>query len=256
MGSRLRSISARCHLFTGPWSPRLRADDRRSARIGRGDFSWRNSRPRKISDSLAFLIDLLAAVPSVIYGLLGIFVVVPLDAHVIGPFLKSHPRISCRSSKARSTASAFSPPASCCPSWSCHSSSPSRAKCFWPSRGSARSRLGARRHALGSPLGKSCALRAHAEFSARSSWPWPAPWAKPWPSPWSSATTRDQRVALRPGLLDRRGHRQRIHRSHRRSLPESLIELGLVLFLITFILNGLARILIVTTQRRRNVALA
>jgi phosphate transport system permease protein len=34
--------------------------------------------PREISDLLTFLIELLAAVPSVIYGLLGIFVLVPL----------------------------------------------------------------------------------------------------------------------------------------------------------------------------------
>src|SRR5262249_27893963 len=34
--------------------------------------------PPKISDSLQFFIDLLAAVPSVIYGLLGVFIVVPL----------------------------------------------------------------------------------------------------------------------------------------------------------------------------------
>src|ERR1700726_2697975 len=34
--------------------------------------------PRKVSDVISFLIDLLAAVPSVIYGLLGIFIVVPL----------------------------------------------------------------------------------------------------------------------------------------------------------------------------------
>jgi len=45
--------------------------------------------PRKISDSLAFLIDLLAAVPSVIYGLLGIFVLVPLMRTVVAPFLKA-----------------------------------------------------------------------------------------------------------------------------------------------------------------------
>lgn len=45
--------------------------------------------PRRISDGVAFLIDLLAAVPSVIYGLLGIFVVVPLMRTVIGPVLKS-----------------------------------------------------------------------------------------------------------------------------------------------------------------------
>ncbi len=45
--------------------------------------------PRRISDSLAFLIDLLAAVPSVIYGLLGIFVLVPLMRTVIAPFLRA-----------------------------------------------------------------------------------------------------------------------------------------------------------------------
>ncbi len=43
--------------------------------------------PRNLSDSIAFLIDLLAAVPSVIYGLLGIFVVVPLMRSVVGPVL-------------------------------------------------------------------------------------------------------------------------------------------------------------------------
>ncbi len=43
--------------------------------------------PRKLSDTISFLIDLLAAVPSVIYGLLGIFVVVPLMRTTIGPAL-------------------------------------------------------------------------------------------------------------------------------------------------------------------------
>lgn len=45
--------------------------------------------PRRISDSLAFLIDLLAAVPSVIYGLLGIFVVVPIVRNQLTPLLKA-----------------------------------------------------------------------------------------------------------------------------------------------------------------------
>ena len=45
--------------------------------------------PRRFSDIVTFLIDLLAAVPSVIYGLLGIFVLVPLMRTAIGPFLKS-----------------------------------------------------------------------------------------------------------------------------------------------------------------------
>jgi phosphate transport system permease protein len=45
--------------------------------------------PPRISDTFAFLIDLLAAVPSVIYGLLGIFIVVPVMRTVIQPALKS-----------------------------------------------------------------------------------------------------------------------------------------------------------------------
>lgn len=43
--------------------------------------------PPRISDSLQFFIDLLAAVPSVIYGLLGVFTVVPLMRTVIYPML-------------------------------------------------------------------------------------------------------------------------------------------------------------------------
>ena len=45
--------------------------------------------PRNLSDTTAFLIDLLAAVPSVIYGLLGMFVVVPLMRTTIGPAIKA-----------------------------------------------------------------------------------------------------------------------------------------------------------------------
>jgi len=45
--------------------------------------------PQKVSDSLQFFIDLLAAVPSVIYGLLGIFIVVPLMRSYIQPALKA-----------------------------------------------------------------------------------------------------------------------------------------------------------------------
>jgi phosphate transport system permease protein len=45
--------------------------------------------PQKISDTLQFFIDLLAAVPSVIYGLLGIFIIVPLMREYLQPFLKA-----------------------------------------------------------------------------------------------------------------------------------------------------------------------
>src|SRR5713226_2956356 len=44
--------------------------------------------PARLSDALEFFIDLLAAVPSVIYGLLGVFIVVPLMRDYIQPALK------------------------------------------------------------------------------------------------------------------------------------------------------------------------
>ncbi len=43
--------------------------------------------PRWLSDPVAFLVELLAAIPSVIYGLIGIFVLVPLVRNYLEPFL-------------------------------------------------------------------------------------------------------------------------------------------------------------------------
>jgi phosphate transport system permease protein len=45
--------------------------------------------PARLSDTLEFFIDLLAAVPSVIYGLLGVFIVIPLMREYIQPALKN-----------------------------------------------------------------------------------------------------------------------------------------------------------------------
>lgn len=45
--------------------------------------------PPKLSNSLTFLIELLAAVPSVIYGLLGIFVLVPIIREFLAPALRA-----------------------------------------------------------------------------------------------------------------------------------------------------------------------
>ena len=45
--------------------------------------------PVRLSNALTFLIELLAAVPSVIYGLIGIFVLVPILEHDVVPVLKS-----------------------------------------------------------------------------------------------------------------------------------------------------------------------
>src|SRR6202158_4956477 len=45
--------------------------------------------PPRVSDTLQFFIELLAAVPSVIYGLLGVFVVIPIMRQYIQPGLKN-----------------------------------------------------------------------------------------------------------------------------------------------------------------------
>jgi phosphate transport system permease protein len=45
--------------------------------------------PPRISDALTFVVELLAAVPSVILGLLGIFILVPILREDVEPFLKA-----------------------------------------------------------------------------------------------------------------------------------------------------------------------
>ena len=62
--------------------------------------------PARVSDTLQFFIDLLAAVPSVIYGVLGVFIVVPLMRTVIYPASTSRLAIF-RSSKVPPTEWAF-----------------------------------------------------------------------------------------------------------------------------------------------------
>jgi len=44
--------------------------------------------PKWLRQPVAFLVDLLAAIPSVVYGLWGIFVLVPLLRDPVGPFLR------------------------------------------------------------------------------------------------------------------------------------------------------------------------
>ena len=45
--------------------------------------------PKAIRDPVAFIIGLLAAIPSVVYGLWGIFVLIPFLRHAVFPFLRS-----------------------------------------------------------------------------------------------------------------------------------------------------------------------
>jgi len=46
--------------------------------------------PSRISDWLSFVVELLAAVPSVIYGLLAVFILVPPMREFVQPFLEKH----------------------------------------------------------------------------------------------------------------------------------------------------------------------
>jgi phosphate transport system permease protein len=46
--------------------------------------------PKKIATPIAFMVELLAAIPSVVYGLWGIFVLAPFIADYIGPFLVNY----------------------------------------------------------------------------------------------------------------------------------------------------------------------
>ena len=76
---------------------------------GRGDLPVGTGAGR-LSNALTFLVELLAAIPSVIYGLLAIFTLVPLMRSYIEPFLKDTLG-SCLSSRDRPSASAISRPA-------------------------------------------------------------------------------------------------------------------------------------------------
>lgn len=46
--------------------------------------------PKKIATPIAFMVELLAAIPSVVYGLWGIFVLAPFVRDSLGPFLETY----------------------------------------------------------------------------------------------------------------------------------------------------------------------
>ena len=73
--------------------------------------------------------------------------------------------------------------------------------------------------------------------------------AKPWRSPWSSATGRRSPLFAGPGLQHGQRYRQRVHRSLRRLYLSALIEIGLALFIVTIIVNALARVLVWAVTR-------
>lgn len=46
--------------------------------------------PKKVARPIAFMVELLAAIPSVVYGLWGIFVLAPFIRNYLGPFLQNN----------------------------------------------------------------------------------------------------------------------------------------------------------------------
>ena len=84
--------------------------------------------PHALRAIISFLVELLAAIPSVIYGLWGIFVLAPLLREYVEPFL-ARPSAGLDCSRARRTVWACWRPESFWPSWLCRSSPPSRARC-------------------------------------------------------------------------------------------------------------------------------
>jgi phosphate transport system permease protein len=46
--------------------------------------------PKKIATPISFMVELLAAIPSVVYGLWGIFVLAPFIRTILGPFLQTY----------------------------------------------------------------------------------------------------------------------------------------------------------------------
>ena len=83
--------------------------------------------PKRIRQPVAFLIGLLAAIPSVVYGLWGIFVLVPILGPASSP-CSATCSASFPSSRVRSTARPCCPPASSWRSWSCRTSCRCRAR--------------------------------------------------------------------------------------------------------------------------------
>ena len=88
-GTRSRASSARATSSSGRSSPRSgRCCSRRRSR-SRSASSSASSRRRRSAVPIGTLVDMLAAVPSVVIGLWGIFVLAPFDAQHVQPFLSS-----------------------------------------------------------------------------------------------------------------------------------------------------------------------
>ena len=204
--------------------------------------------PRWIRRPVGFLVELLAAVPSVIYGLWGLCLR-PGGRKPLGMSLPTIPRRSCRSSPGPVFGPSRLAAGWSWRSWSCRRSAPSAVMCSGRSRAPSEASLalGATRwetiSAVLLPYGLSGILGAID------------------PGTWSGLGRDDRRddghrqqprhdrIPPAPRLHDGLGHRQRVHRGHVPLYLSALIEIGLVLFVITLIINACRQLLTVAGRR-------
>ena len=112
-------------------------------------------------------------------------------------------------------------------------------------------RVRAGRHHLGGGLGRRAAL--HALGRGRRHLPGPGPRARR--NHGGDVRARQcasaDRIAAAAGQFDRRDHRQRVHRGRFRIYLSSLIALGFLLFVVTFIVLAIARLMLTTSRAGR-----
>jgi hypothetical protein len=150
--------------------------------LGAAIFLAELARPG-VSDALAFLIEILAAVPSVIYGLLGVFILVPFMRDVGEPVLRNTlgflptfhgPAYGVGLLTAAAVLAIMMVPFIVAVSREALLAVPrnnAKARSRWAQPG-------------GSAPGRSCFHTRAPESSARFFWAWPAHSEKPWRSRW------------------------------------------------------------------------
>ena len=124
-GTSAGSNSASCPRSGARSTARSGAADRRLLRRDDGDLPDPGFPAAAAGPGVPDIVELLAAIPSVVYGLWGIFVVVPA-IRPVGELAVRDTSAGSRSSARRSAAPACCRPRSCSPSWSCRRSPRSR----------------------------------------------------------------------------------------------------------------------------------
>ena len=204
----------------------------------------------KLSSSLTFVSDLLAAVPSVIYGLLGVFLLVPIMRTVIQPALKKTlgflplfqgPSYGIGFLTAGIVLAIMIVP---------FVLSVSREVLLAVPRDQREAALALGRDQMGIHLESGGAGGEDWDFRFRVPRARPRAGRNHGGHDGHRQQSQDCRVAFSPGYSIASVLANEFSEATGNLYLSALIELGLVLFLLTFVLNGLARLLILITTAR------